>query len=273
MCSKYYSFSFSRDNISPPLLVYNTPVVQVSSTLFLNNIPQQLNLSITRNSCFFPQAENVSSFIDNRTISGGISLYMDIDQASMQLLVQDCVFVNNAARNDTAVALIRKSDRNGHGGAINLRLLDSVNSTICIRNATFVNNSAEAQAGALAISLGGRASRNKIIVSESRFEENRCTIRKCTGGAVSIGFFSETRYNALSFLDSNFTGNQAQSSGAVVLFTSVSAELSEDGLSDSLTLRNCWFVRNGAFFEGTALGAFSISHTNLIGIPVDIYDW
>lgn len=264
--------SFSRNNISPPLLIYNSFNIKIATTKFFNNHPGELGLNITSNPCFFPQIENISSFLDNRTTSGGVSLYKD-DRVPLKLLIENCSFVSNSARNDTQVTLVRRSERNGHGGAVNLRLLDSFNGTVCIRNTTFLDNLAEAHAGALAISIGGSAASNKFIVSRSVFEDNRCLIDKCTGGAVGIGFFSGTRFNTLTFQDCNFTGNQARSSGAMVLFTSASAEYSPDGVSDGVTLRNCQFVRNKAFFEGTALGAFSISNTNLIGLPVDIHDW
>lgn len=213
----------------------------------------------------------MSFFLDNRTTSGGISLFMEA--ATTNLLVENCSFVENAARNDSAVILARKSGRNGNGGAVNLRLLDTWNSTVCIRRTMFRNNTAEAHAGALAISLAGTATRNKFVVSESIFEGNKCLVDKCTGGAVGINLYSTTRYNTFSFHDCNFTENQATSSGAIVLATSASAVQTQGGLSDVLRLRNCWFVRNRAFFEGTALGVFSIAHTNQIGIPVDICDW
>lgn len=259
-----------RSNISPSFLIYNTPNVQISNTLFLHNHPEELQLNISRNTCYFPYNVNVSLFLDNRTTSGGVSLY--IDSAPTNVLVDNCTFFNNTARNDSEVVLLRRSNSNGHGGAMNLRLVDSSNGIVCIRNTRFEGNVAEAHAGALAISLGGSATRNRFLVSNSTFEDNRCLIEKCTGGAVGITFLSETLFNTLLFLDSNFTGNQAQSSGAMVLSTSVSAE-QEDGVSDSLTLNNCWFVENQAFFEGTALGVFSITHTNLIGIPVEIWGW
>lgn len=264
-------FLTPRNAISPPLLIYNTPSVKITNTTFLNNIPMELPPDIARNTCYFSGGANTTIFLDNRTTSGGISLFME--GASTKVLIENCSFINNTGRNDPDVVLARRSDRNGHGGAMNLRLRNSTNSTVCIKKTTFLNNSAEAHGGALAITMASYAERNRFILSESHFEGNKCLINKCTGGAVGINFFSGTMYNTIWFLDSNFTKNQANSSGAVALSTSVSAELSEDGLSDILILRNCWFVQNEAFFEGTALGVFSLSNTNQIGMPVDICDW
>ena len=239
--------------------------------MFRHNHPDELPLSVVRNTCYFPGGNNESFFLDNRTTSGGISLF--IEKAPTYLLVENCSFVNNTARNDSAVILPRRSNRNGNGGAMNIRLLDSWNSLVCLRRNWFVNNTAEAHAGAVGISLAGSATRNRFVMSDSTFESNRCLIEKCTGGAVGINLFPGTTFNTFSFHDSNFTENEATSSGAIVLSTSANAEQTDQGLSDLLRLQNCWFVKNRAFFEGTALGVFSIAHTNQIGIPVDISDW
>lgn len=269
----FFPLFCSRNNISPPLLIYNSPNVKISHTKFLNNHPQELSLNITSMPCYFQPSDNLTSFLDNRTTSGGISHYTDQRHTPVTLLLDNSTFTGNSARNDSAVTLVRRSERNGQGGAVNLRLVDSYNGTICIRACSFTDNRAEAHAGALAVSIGTSSANNRIVVERSTFEDNKCFVSQCTGGAVGIGFYTSTRYNSFLFLESNFTGNQAQSSGAMVVFTSVSAVPGLDGVSDSVTLRDCWFVENQAFFEGTALGAFSISHTNLIGIPVDIWDW
>lgn len=196
-----------------------------------------------------------------------------MEGAPTNLLVENCTFVNNTARNDSDVVLVRSSKRNGQGGALNVRLLNSSDSTVCIRRSLFQRNSAEAHAGALAVTMAGSAQRNRFIVSDTVFEDNRCLIDMCTGGAVGITFLPTSKFNTLLFLNSNFTSNEAESSGAIVLSTSVGAERNDEGLSDILRLKNCRFIRNRAFFEGTALGVFSITHTNEIGIPVDITDW
>lgn len=261
---------FSRNDISPALLVYNTPNLKISNTAFHNNTPALLERDIAQDPCYF-RRENTSPFLDNRTTSGGISLYMDGE--ATKVLIHNCSFINNTARSDPDVTFQRRTERNGHGGGVNIRILNSTGSVVCLRESTFRGNRAEAHAGALALFLAASASRNNIIVSDTLFEDNSCGLDECTGGAVGIDFLSGTRFNTILFEDSNFTGNTAGSSGAIVLSTSVSAVATEDGLSDILRLDNCWFIKNSAFFEGTALGVFSVSHTNEIGIPVDINDW
>lgn len=196
-----------------------------------------------------------------------------MEGAPTNILIENCTFVNNTARNDSDVVLVRRSEKNGHGGAANIRILNSTDSTVCIRRTLFSGNSAEAHAGALAIYVAGSARRNRFVVSESVFEDNRCLIDKCTGGAVGISLLPSSRYNTFLFVDSNFTGNEARSSGAMSLSTSVGAVSDNEGRSDLLRLTNCWFVRNRAFFEGTALGVFSITQANQIGIPVVVTDW
>lgn len=260
---------FSRNDISPALLVYNTPNIKISNTAFHNNTPELLESDVARNPCYFTR-EDASPFLDNRTTSGGISLFMDED--TTKVLIQNCSFINNTARSDPDVTFQRRTERNGHGGAVNIRILNSTESVVCIKESTFLGNRAEAHAGALAIFLAASASKNHIIVSDTLFENNSCDLDKCTGGAVGIDFLSGTRFNNILFVNSNFTDNKADSSGAIVLSTSVSA-VAEDGLSDTLRLYNSWFFKNSAFFEGTALGVFSVSHTNEIGIPVEIHDW
>ncbi len=257
----------SRNNTSPALLVYNTPNLKITNTNFLNNTPETLPLEIAQSECYFTRGENSTFFLDNRTTSGGISLYMD--GATTKVSIDNCTFVDNTARNDSDVLLVRRSRRNGHGGAMNIRILGSTNSTVCLRRSLFRRNSAQAHAGALAISVGYLTTLTRFVISDTSFEDNWCFIEKCTGGAVGANYLPGSSFITLSFLDSNFTGNEARSSGAIVLSTSVSA----DNLSDTLRLRNCWFVGNRAFFEGTALGVFSITQTNQIGIPVDIIDW
>ena len=265
------SYSPPRDDVSPALLVYNSPNIMITNTTFLNNIPTELPLKVVHDVCYFTRGVDTSFFLDNRTTSGGISLYMEGETAN--ILIDNCTFINNTARNDSDVVLVRRSERNGHGGALNIRLINSSESTVCIRRTLFSGNSAEAHAGALAISVAGIAQRNHFIVSDTVFERNRCVIAMCTGGAVGITLLTMSQFNTLLFQDSDFTGNEAESGGAIVLSTSVGAVRDETGLSDILRLENCRFMGNQAFFEGTALGVFSITHTNQIGISVEVTDW
>ena len=241
-----------------------------TNTLFTNNTPEFLSPNVSQHRCYFSGGQELF-FIDNRTTSGGISLY--IEDWPTNILIDNCTFHENSARPDDAVALVRRSEQYGHAGAVNLRLLSSTNSSVCIKRTTFTANTAQAHAGALAISLAGNSSLNNFVITDSIFANNYCTINNCTGGAVGIDFISDTEFNTILFSDTNFTENKAKASGAIALSTSVNAVFSPDGLSDQLVLKRCRFEKNAAFFEGTALGAYSLTHTAQIGVPVEIHDW
>ena len=120
--------------------------------------------------------------------------------------------------------------------------------------------------------LAGNASGNNFLVSECLFKDNYCTVPKCTGGGLGLDLLAGSQFNTLEVIATNFTGNMAEASGAISLSTSVSAEVSEGGTTDKLTIKRCWFTNNQAFFEGTALGAYSLTHADQIGIPLEIHD-
>lgn len=258
------------DSLSPSLLIHNTPTVVLDSCRFSNNHPAYLSPNITRNVCYFSRSKNIF-FVDNRTTSGGISFY--IQDLRTTFLLINCTFSNNSARPDYEVSLIRRSESYGHGGALNVRLLRSSNSTVCVLGSIFVGNSAQAHGGGVVLSLAGNSSNNHFLISQSHFERNFCMAKKCTGGGVGVDLLAGSQFNTLEILRSTFIGNRADASGAISISTSVTAEVSNEGHSDKLVLRECLFVKNEAFFEGTALGTYSLTHTDQIGIPLDIYDW
>ncbi len=260
----------NRDNLSPPLLLHNTPTVTFNNVNFTNNHPEKLDNETAIHICYFSGGQRDVFFIDNRTTSGAISFY--IEDLSTRFLIINSTFFNNSARPDDDVTIPRLSSAYGHGGAVNIRLLNSYSSRVCIANSIFSENYADAHAGGLAISLAGVSIANEFYIADSIFDGNYCKIGKCTGGAVGIDFFSNTRVNTILFSKTNFTRNKAESSGAISLSTFVSAQY-EDGMSDSLRLDECIFEENEAFFEGTAFGAFSLTNANQIGVPIEVYNW
>ena len=144
---------------------------------------------------------------------------------------------------------------------------------LCIKNSVFKNNTAEAQAGALALTIGGFSSENNVELSNCSFMNNSCYLARCTGGAVGIDFFFNTSFNEVVFKETDFIGNSAETGGAISLSTTVGIVTAINGRSDALILKDCLFEENKAFFEGTALGVFSLTHTDQIGLPVNITDW
>jgi len=252
------------------VLVHNSPTIVFNNVTFTNNWPSNLTADIAHDVCYFSGGREVF-FLDNRTTSGAISFY--VQDWPTKLLILNSTFFNNSARPDDDVSIARYSSAYGHGGAVNIRLLNSTNSTVCIIDSKFIQNSAEAHAGALAISLAGFSIANEFYITRTVFERNKCEITKCTGGAVGIDFLSDTQINKIMFTNTNFTGNRATSSGAIALSTYVSAIYNENGESDVLRLDNCWFTKNRAFFEGTAFGAFSLTNANQIGLPIEVTNW
>ena len=146
---------------------------------------------------------------------------------------------------------------------------------MCIKSCLFENNTAEAQAGAVALTIGGMSNGNDIELLGCRFYNNACTLKRCTGGAIGIDFYFDTSFNEIRIKDTEFVGNNAMDGmgGAISLSTSVGIVTDEDGRSDALILEKCLFERNMAFYDGTALGVFSLTHTEQIGLPVNITNW
>ena len=205
-------------------------------------------------------------FLDNRTSAGGISFYHE--DSPVDMFISNVTFRNNSARPDVDVSLPRASEAYGHGGAINIRLLHSDEGRMCIQDSIFEENFAEAFGGAIAIAAGF-ARDNKILIQNSTFTDNYCQISRCAAGAIGIDIFSDTSSNRIFITETNFTGNKAQTGGAITLSTSVGQER----VAGELLLRNCRFEENVAFYEGTALGLFSLSHADQIGAPINVTDW
>jgi predicted outer membrane repeat protein len=135
----------------------------------------------------------------------------------------------------------------------------------------FEDNTAEAQAGAVGLTIGGVSSSNDIELLDCRFLNNSCTLERCTGGAVGIDFFAHTSFNKILMNKIQFIGNSATNGmgGAISLSTTVNI-VTKEGTSDILLLDGCTFIENQAFYDGTAVGVFSLTHTDQVGLPVSI---
>ena len=190
-----------------------------------------------------------------------------------ELLILDSVFRNNSARPDYDLSLPRASIAFGHGGALNLRFVSASNGRVCIQRTVFEGNFAEANGGAIAASLARLASHNRITIRDTVFNNNFCILPRCTAGAFGVDLFHGTSHNTMLFENVSFTGNKADSGGAIVLATSVSAVSTAEIKSDNMKLVNCSFDENRAFFEGTAVAIFSLTQANEIGFPLDIDNW
>ena len=150
-----------------------------------------------------------------------------------------------------------------------------ITGSICVKDCLFEDNAAEAQAGAVALTLGGSTTKYTVELANSNFSNNSCTLERCTGGAVGIDFFSGTQFNEILIKGTDFIRNYATDGmgGAISLSTTVDVQTLPTGQSDMLLLENCLFQENEAFYDGTAVGVFSLTHTDQIGLPVNITDW
>lgn len=253
------------------MLLYNSPSVAFIETTFSNNHPAFLSEEILSNPCYFPGGNNLF-LLDNRTSSGGISYYTDKYPA--RLLISQSTFYNNSARLDSSpAAKSRTTSVYGFGGALYFRLVSANNSRVCISDTTFESNTAGGGGGAIIAALAHFATRNQITVIKSTFVNNRCSVLTCIGGAIGVDMLLGTQYNEFLISESNFTGNEAESGGAIVLATSVGSTTSPDGIADSLVLDSCTFESNQAFYEGTAVAVFSFGHLDQIGFPLNITNW
>ena len=126
----------------------------------------------------------------------------------------------------------------------------------------------------MGLTIGGPSINNDIELLNCRFVNNSCTLDKCTGGAIGIDFFADTLFNEILIKGTNFSRNNATGGmgGAISLSTTVNV-VTENRKSDALVLEECIFEENAAFFDGTAVGVFSLTHTDQVGLPVTITDW
>lgn len=125
------------------------------------------------------------------------------------------------------------------------------------------------------MTIGGSSIYNSIELDNCQFTNNSCTLKRCAGGAVAIDFFSDTLYNEILIKGTGFIKNNARDGmgGAISLSTTVNVMSDDSGRSDALLLEDCLFQENEAFYDGTAVGVFSLTHTDQIGLPVNITDW
>ena len=201
--------------------------------------------------------------------SGGLTLFSQSEPTD--LLIKNCRFIDNQAsrnaENNSRPVLLKL---NGHGGAILIRLSDTVGSVISIVDSYFERNWAEVDGGAVYISISDRATENQFTFSNLTFTHNH--ILNASGGAVSLNSFNFTHNNTFILEDCNFTANEGSAGGAfsVALYDS---DLLSTESPDSIVFRRCQFINNSATNEGTAVGLFSLVHVDQVGFPVGFEDW
>ena len=222
-------------------------------------------------SCYQNLSSNIF-FSNSQAAAGALSVFFSTENQSLHLLITDCTFKDNIA-NLTHKTHPRALQPFGHGGAITLRLVGMSDSSICIKDSQFINNTAEANGGAIQLSMVNNAVSNTVIIRNCRFVENKCPLDTCTGGVIGIDFHQNEAFNEVHFIDSNFTKNSADAGGVVSLVTSISIHQNDDGWMKPLLFKNCLFEGNMARSDGAVISVFSSTTVIELGFPLYFEDW
>ena len=213
------------------------------------------------------------SFIDMNELNvhsnpgGAVSVYSN---TTLHLVIENCTFSDNKssdkAIDDRRPPLLQLDD--GHGGAVFIRLNGTKESNVLLRNSTFERNIARIQGGAIYVSMSSQAANNKFIVEDCTFTNNSAKTR--VGGALAIVLFNATLNNTFMIHGSTFRGNSAVGGGAVAV---VQYDIHSTEYPDVVVFENCLFELNTAEREGSAVGLFSLLHTDLKPFPASFINW
>lgn len=230
------------------MLAYEIDSVAFISCVFTNN-------HIVR----FPAASASSTY--NSTAAGSLSLFAQ--RRPGNFLVLSSRFFNNYAEIDELVLDYAQ------GGAISIRALGNY-TQVCIEQTVFDSNRAENDGGAIAVTMGNGTFNAALVISNSTFYNNSCAHPLCSGGAISIAVKEKSLYNVIEIISTSFTSNNASTGGAVAVSTADNVEGSDN---DTLMIINCTFSGNTAYYDGTALGAYSLVLVDEISLSIQVQNW
>lgn len=182
------------------------PSLHLFRTQFLHNINQVSKLQV--------DDENVTTaeLFRSITTSGGLTYFSNSE--SVELIIDNCIFVNNTAEVDE-----REKDQpvlltaDGHGGAILVRLSRLTGARIEITNSLFDSNVAGVDGGGIFFSLSGNFSSSNILFRNNTFKNNIAL--ESTGGAISYNIFSFSFNNSMLVESCRFINNSGSAGGAV----------------------------------------------------------
>ena len=188
---------------------------------------------------------------------------------TLNLVIENCTFSNNKA-NDRAIDDRRPPlwQLDGHGGAMFIRLNGTNESSMVLRNSTFESNIADIQGGAIYVSVSSQAANSKFVVENCTFTNNSAETR--AGGALAIVLFDATLNNTFVIRDSTFRGNSAVGGGAVAV---IQYDIRSTEYPDVVVFEKCLFELNTAEREGSAVGLFSLVHSDLEPFPASFISW
>ena len=197
---------------------------------------------------------------------GAVNVYSN---STLNLVIENCTFSDSKA-SDVAIDDRRppRLQLDGHGGAVFIRLNGTNESSVLFINSSFESNIAKIQGGAIYVSVSSQAANSKFIVEDCTFTNNSAETR--AGGALAIVLFSATLNSTFVIRDSTFRGNSAVGGGAVAV---IQYDIHSTGYSDVVAFENCLFELNTAEREGSAVGLFSLVHSDLEPFPASFSNW
>ena len=197
---------------------------------------------------------------------GALSVYSN---ATLNLVIENCTFSDNKA-SDRAIDDRRPPllQLDGHGGAVFIRLNGTNGSSVYFKTSTFKWNIARIQGGAIYVSVSSQAANNNFVVEDCTFTNNYAETK--AGGALAIVLFNATLNNTFVIRGSTFRGNSAVGGGAVAV---IHYDIHSTEYPDVVVFENCLFELNTAEREGSAVGLFSLLHTDLEPFPASFISW
>ena len=209
--------------------------------VFRNNKGSLLDASFKENTCARTQRDVF--FLSNSSSAGGMSIVIS-EETSRVLILRNSFEGNSARPNFVGETIPTRLQPLGRGGALSLRLLNSTNSSICIKESTFVANAAEISSGAITCSVAVGTSDNGVTLKQCLFEHNWCDREGCAGGAVQFQTGVNAGTNYFHMKDTILRNNTA---GTGAAFSSISSH------ALIYNFDNCTFEGNIAQNDGTAV--------------------
>ena len=253
---------FYRDFNKEPVYLFNCPSVSVINSTFINN-------TSTAQYLFRPFEANAAG------LSYGWNNILLDTQASVDVHVYNCMFINNIARavkrnHNPVNDGIQRGVFPGRGGGMAVVLRTMSNVTVVIEKTKFIGNHANVFGGGLFLLMYGVSINQYFYISNDTFENNTATFG---GAAINVGFvciIPQFTVNRFIIKDSNIINNQAELGGAIGIGLTYTF-----GLTNFITINNCNFHSNQAGFFGAAI---ILIHFNLFSPktkvkPIEIIDW
>ena len=199
---------------------------------------------------------NRCSFYSNGYLHGGNGLFIKLSKNfssnesvnDSQYSITHSTFENNHAREDYT-----PSTPFGRGGAICIFIREQSSSNyITISDCDFYNNTASRWGGAFFASVHDSATRNAIVVKDSRFTHNQSPFGK--GGGANVGYQCPDPgnlclNNSFLFDSCTFEHNRAQiGGGTTFISTRVYNTTVDKTRYNTIEYHNCTWVNNSAHY-------------------------